>query len=77
VQDDRTDLKLRGQVDGGHCANALPVEDDVFGTDAVLCAQKVPGGLDVRVEVLFRRPTGRCAVAGIIVAEDVAVDVGP
>ena len=53
----------------------LSVEDDVLGADAVLCAQEVPRGLDVRVQVLLRgAPAGR-AVPGVVVAEYVAVDV--
>ena len=53
----------------------LSVEDDVFGADAVLCAEEVPRGLDVGVEVLLGGAAGGGAVPGVVVAEDVAVDV--
>lgn len=34
----------------------------------------MPGGIDVRVEVLLRGLAGAGAVAGVVVGEDVAVD---
>ena len=40
----------------------------------VSCPQSVPGALDVGVEVLLGGLAGTCSVAGVIVAEYVAVD---
>lgn len=74
VQDDRADLVARGEVDRGHGADALAVEDDVLRADAVARAERVPRGVDVRVEVLLGRLAARDPVSRVIVAEYVAVD---
>jgi len=52
----------------------LSVEDDVFRGDSVLGAQRVPGTLDVGVQVLLRGLAGARAVPGVIVTEDVTID---
>ena len=52
----------------------LSVEDDVFRGDSVLGAQRVPGTLNVRVQVLLRGLAGARAVPGVIVTEDVTID---
>ena len=52
----------------------LSVEDDVFRGDSVLGAQRVPGTLNVGVQVLLRGLAGARAVPGVIVTEDVTID---
>lgn len=74
MQDDRADLVSRREVDRGHGADALPVEYNVLRTDAVSGSQRVPRGVDVRVEVLLGRLAARDPVTRVIVAEYVAVD---
>ena len=64
----------RGQVHGRHGPDALSVQDDILGADAELGPHGVPRRLDVGVQVLLARPTAGHPVAGIVVAEDVAVD---
>ena len=76
MEDDGADLVPGGQVDGGHGADALAVQDDVLRGNAVLGAKVVPGRVHVGVQVLLARLAGARAVAGVIVAEDVAVDAG-
>jgi len=64
----------RCQVNSGHGTNALAVQYNVFGTDAVGGPQCLPSGVNVRIQVPLGRLTLADAVAGIVVAEYVAVD---
>lgn len=73
VQDDRADLVSRGEIDRGHGTDALPVEYYILWTDAISRTQRVPRGVDVRVEVLLGRFAARDPVTRIIVTEYVAV----
>lgn len=73
MQDDRADLVSRSEVDCGHSADALAVEYYVLRTDAVTCTQRVPRGVDIGVEILLGRLATRHPVAGVIVAEYIAV----
>lgn len=62
------------QVDGGHGADALAVQYDVLGADAVGGPQRLPSGVNVRVQVPLAGLAVADAVPGIVVAEYVAVD---
>lgn len=73
MQDDRADLVSRREVDRGHGTDALSVQNNVLRTDAVAGAQRVPRGVDIRVEVLLRRLAARDPVTRIVVTEYVAV----
>lgn len=77
MEDDGAHLVSRRQVDGGHGSDALPVEDDVLGTDSVPGSQGVPRRVDVGVQILLGRLARAHAVARVVVAEDVAVDARP
>lgn len=76
VQHHRADLVPRCEIDRGHGADALAIEYYVLRTDAVARTQRVPRGVDVRVEVLLGRFAARDPVARVVVAEYVAVDAG-
>lgn len=75
MENDGADFVPSGEIDGGNGADALAVEDDIFRADAVASSESVPGGVDVGVKIFFRGFTAGDSVAGIIVAEYVAVDL--
>jgi len=64
----------RRQVDSGHGTNALAVQYNVLGADAVGGSQCLPSSVNVRIQVSFGRLTLADAVSGIVVAEYVTVD---
>lgn len=74
MQDDRADLVSRREVHRRHGTDALAVQYNILRTDAVSGAQRVPRGVDVRVQVLLGRLPARDPVSRVIVAEYVAVD---
>lgn len=76
MQHDRADLVSCSEIDCGHRADALPIEYYVLRTDAVTRTQRVPRGIDVRVEILLGRLATRYSVARVVVAEYVAVYSG-
>lgn len=57
VKDHSSTLKPRRQVHCGHCANTLPVQDDVLGADAVPAAKAslFKPGFKVELSVLAWR----------------------
>lgn len=74
VQDDRADLVPGSEVDRRHGADALSVQDDVLGADAVALPERVPRRVNVRVQILLGRSAAADAVPAVVVREDVAVD---
>jgi len=52
----------------------LAVQYNVFGADAIGGPQRLPSGVNVRIQVPLGRLALADAVAGIVVAEYVAVD---
>ncbi len=74
MKNDASEVVTSTQVDSGHSADALAVEDDVLRRYRVAFVQGRPGSVDVRVEVLLQRLPGARTVARVVVAEDVAVD---
>lgn len=76
MQDDRSDFVLGRQVDRGHGADALPVQDDVLRADPVPLPERLPRRFYVGVQVLLGRPPSADPVPAIVVREDVAIDTG-
>ena len=74
MKDDGAHFISGGQVHCGHRADALTVQDYVFRRNAILRPQEGPRRVDVGVEVLLGGLPAAGAVAGVVVAEDVAVD---
>lgn len=74
MQDHGSHFVSGRQIDGGHGADALAVQYDIFGAYAVAGPKRLPGGVYVRVQITFARLTVADAVTGIIVAEYVTVD---
>lgn len=74
MQYDAGAVVSRGQVNRGHRAYALSVQDNVGRADTVSDAQRVPGGLYVRVEVFLGGLAGAGAVARIVIGEYVALE---
>lgn len=74
MKNHRSDLIAARQIHRRYRTYALTVKNDVFRAYAVPRAQRVPRGINVGVQVLFRRFPSALTIAGIIVAEYITVD---
>lgn len=76
MQHDRADLVSRSEINRRHRADALSVEYYILRANAITRTQRVPRGIDVRVEILLGRLATWHPVARVVVAEYVAIDAG-
>lgn len=74
MQNNSSDFVSRSQIDSWYGTDTLSVQNYVLRTDTVSSPQCVPGCVDIRVQIFFRRLPTADTVTRVVVAEDVTID---